>query len=88
MKGFLHDPGTGNLDFPIVQFARPGRDALEVIRSNHDRIDRRVLHQFICCTATEVQPGEIYRRIVRQMTFQTIAFPYGGPPRPVWPMAR
>jgi len=40
--GFLHDAGAGDLDFPFVQFARPGRDALEVIRSNHDRIDRHV----------------------------------------------
>src|SRR6185436_13881100 len=43
-KGFVHDAGAGDLDFPFAQFARPGRDALEVIRSNHDRIDRRVLN--------------------------------------------
>ena len=40
--GFLHDARTGDLDLPFVQFARPRRDPLEVIRSNHDRIDRRV----------------------------------------------
>src|SRR5213078_199039 len=40
-KGFLHDAGAGDLDLLLVEFARPCRDALEIIGSNHECIDRR-----------------------------------------------
>jgi hypothetical protein len=43
--GFLDDPGARDLDLPFIQLARPGRDALEVIRSNHVSIDRRLPDQ-------------------------------------------
>ena len=73
--GFLHDAGAGDLNFPFVQFARPGRDALEVIRSNHDRIDRRVLIDSRAALQQKRNLAKISRPIVSQKTFQTIAFP-------------
>ena len=33
-------PARATSSLPLVQFARPGRDALQVIRSNHDPVDR------------------------------------------------
>src|SRR5882757_2858333 len=39
--GFLGDAGARDLDLALIEFARPGRDALEVFRRNHDPGDRR-----------------------------------------------
>ena len=86
--GFLDDAGARDLDLALVQFARPGRDALQVIRSNHDLIDgsrsliimlRRNINTprpLPLEELTALSADKICRPIVRHKTFQTIALPY------------
>ena len=52
--GFLDDAGARDLDLAFVEFARPGRDAFQVIRSNHCFIDRRLRPLLSYCTATMI----------------------------------
>jgi len=52
--GFLDDTGTRNFGLPLIQFARPGRDALQVICSNHALLNRPspTFVTSSCCIAT------------------------------------
>ncbi len=37
--GFFDNAGARDLGFPLVQFTRPGRDALQIVCSNHDPLE-------------------------------------------------
>ena len=86
--GLFDDAGACDLALLPIQFARPGRDALQVIRCDHDPLNRppsirntRMLHcnsDLAPCASEQdaSHAGEICRRIVRHKTFQSTALPY------------
>ena len=72
----------------------PGRDqqserSIRLWKRDRHAQSHRAPRQSACCIAIEQRLRRNFPRpIVRQMTFQPIALPYGGPPRRLPPMAR